>query len=115
MKAWYCRNRDYETDYATIVFAETRGKAKTIAQNTDACEDTPFLEIECTRAKAMDKHYRGLPELDWYNRKDRIALVKDGGFRCSYEISKTELECVDGGYCPAMEWCERCEHPEEKV
>ncbi len=50
MKAWHCRSVDCQTDYATIVFAETRGKAKVIAQSTGACEDTPFTEIECVRA-----------------------------------------------------------------
>lgn len=112
MKAWYCRNRDGQTDYSTIVFAESRGKAKAIAQYTDACEDTPFTEIECVRAKTMDKYYRGLSEMDWYNSQDRIALVKDAGFRCSYELSQIELECDD---CPAKEWCERYEPPKEET
>lgn len=115
MKAWHCNSMDYQTDYSTIVFAETRGKAKVIAQSTDACEDTPFTEIRCLRAKELDKYYRGLPEMDWYNSQDRIALVKYGGFRCSYEIPPTELECIDGGYCPAKEWCERHKALEEET
>ena len=106
MKAWLCRVKGGE-DYATVVFAETRGKAIAIAQNTDACEDASFTEIECTRAKSMDKYYCGEGdgyEMDWDDPDDRIALVKDGGFRCSYELSAKDLNCDK---CCAREWCDR--------
>lgn len=106
MKAWLCRVKGGD-DYATIVFAETRGKAIAIAQLTDACEDAAFTEIECTRARSMDKHYNGNGEgypMDWFDPDDRIALVKDGGFRCSFEISTSDLNCDK---CCASEWCDR--------
>ena len=81
MKAWLVREKDeFE---AAVVFAETRGQAKTIALHTDACEDADFLSIEVRRAKEADKYYKpGKRELDWFNSEDRIALVKDCGFTC---------------------------------
>ena len=93
-------------DFATVVFAETRGKAIALAMHTDACEDAEFTEIRAYRRPALDKHYRGLPEMDWDNAEDRIALVRDGGFSCSYEIDNCYLECEE---CPAAEWCGRYE------
>lgn len=108
MKAYLCRVRGGD-DAAAIVFAETRGKAIAIAQNTDACEDAAFTEIECTRAKSMDKHYNGNGEgypMDWFDPDDRIALVKDGGFHCSYEMPAADLRCDK---CQAKEWCDRAQ------
>lgn len=87
MKAWLVRERDGE--YATVVFAETRGKARSLAMATDACADADFCDIEVTRKPQLDKYYTdGKKEMDWYEVKDRIALVKDGGFRCA-----SECEC----------------------
>ena len=105
MKAWICRDK-YECAYSTVVFAETRGKARAFARYTDACEYVDFVDIEVHRVPQMDKYYRGKNEMDWFDTGDRIALVKECGFYCSYEISKSDLRCVD---CPAKEWCERCE------
>lgn len=107
MKAWFCRNRYACDDAAAVVFAETRGKAIAIAQMTDACEDAAFTEIECTRAPNMDKYFCGDSDgyaMDWFDPEDRIALVKDGGFHCSYEIPQGDLKCDN---CPAKEWCDR--------
>ena len=105
MKAWLVRERDGE--FATVVFAETRGKARSIAMHTDACADADFCDIEVTRKPQLDKYYTsGKKEMDWYDDVDRIALVKDGGFYCSYECG-CEFE-----ECPAHQWCDR--HEEEK-
>ena len=92
MKAWLAENT--HTDTATVVFAETRGKARSIAIETDACEDLDFCDIYIRRLPHMDKYYEeGKKEMDWYDEKDRIALVKDCSFRCAD---------VD------MDWCEDC-------
>jgi hypothetical protein len=105
MKAWLVKKRD--EPYATVVFAETRGKAKVIAMNTDACEDADFLDIDVTRYKHMDKYYvDGKTEMDWYNAKDRIALVKDAGFHCVSESIHDVFEC---DACPAKKYCDKCE------
>lgn len=106
MKAWLVRERDGE--YATVVFAETRGKARAIAVHTDACEDADFCDIEATRKPKLDKYYTpGKKEMDWYDDSDRIALVKDGGFCCS-----RECEC-EFEECPAHQWCDRYEEEKE--
>lgn len=101
MKAWLVRAKD--EPYATVVFAETRGKAKSKAMNTDACEDAQFTDIEVNRESQMDKYYtEGKSEMDWYNPKDRIALVKECGFHCVSDYWDIE-DCVD---CPAKQYCD---------
>lgn len=110
MKAWFCRDEKSECDFATVVFAETRGKAMVVAMGTDACENASFTDIECRRCPQADKAYRGLSELDWYNSQDRIVLVRDCNFCCSFELSQADLNCDD---CPAKEWCSRYTEDEE--
>ena len=90
MKAWIVRVPDEWC--STVVFAETRGKARSIAMHTDTCEDCKFIDIEVRRIPHMDKYYRGLNE---------IALVKECGFRCSYEM----LGYIDCSDCPAKQYC----------
>lgn len=103
MKAYKVTDGRY-CDFATIVFAESRGKAKKIAQNTDCCEYTPFIYIRATRVPALDKYYRGISEMDWYEDNDRIAMVKEANFSCSYEYDALDCECDK---CPANQWCDR--------
>ena len=99
MKAWLVREKDGE--YATVVFAETRGKARAEAQATNACEDACFCDIEVTRKPNMDKYYKkGKREMDWYNAADRLALVKECGFYC---VDMNIEECAD---CPARQYCD---------
>lgn len=101
MKAWLARDK-YEF-CATVVFAETRGKAKVIAMHTESCEDTDFIDIEVRRKPQMDKYYtEGKKEMDWFNSKDRIALVKDCGFYCDEEYWEEE----DCEVCSAKEYCD---------
>lgn len=98
MKAWFVREKD--GDCATVVFAETRGKARALAMHTDACADAQFTDIEVRREPHMDKYYKeGKTEMDWENPKDRIALVKECGFRCEYS---EPYFCDD---CPAKQFC----------
>lgn len=102
MKAWLVRKKNEFC--ATVVFAETRGKARALATHTECCEDAWFTDIEVHRQPQLDKYYvEGKKELDWLNSQDRIALVKDGGFVCdrdSWEIEDCEV-------CPAKEYCDR--------
>lgn len=99
MKAWLVREKDSE--YATVVFAETRGKARSLAMATDACEDADFCDIEVSRKPSMDKYYKkGKKEMDWYDDADRLALVKECGFRC------VDIDIEDCEDCPAKEFCE---------
>ena len=55
MKAWLVREKDEFA--ATVVFAETRGKARALAMSTEACEDANFTDIEVHRKSQMDKYY----------------------------------------------------------
>lgn len=102
MKAWLVREKG---EYcATVVFAETRGKAKVLASQTEACDGVNFLDIEVRRMKEADKYYQdGKTELDWFNDSDRIALVKECGFTCDWDAIEME-ECVD---CAAKGYCDQ--------
>ncbi|MBQ7912958.1 MAG: hypothetical protein IJ308_04325 [Clostridia bacterium] len=99
MKAWIAREKDGFS--AAVVFAETRGKARALARNTDACEDCDWCDIEVYRLPKIDKYYKeGKKEMDWCDPKDRIILVKECGFRC--EIINDD-ECEE---CAAKEYCD---------
>lgn len=104
MKAWLVREKDEFC--ATVVFAETRGKARATAMHTEACENADFLDIEASRKPQMDKYYtEGKTEMDWFNSKDRIALVKDCDFICcddAFYIENCEV-------CPAKQYCYKYE------
>ena len=98
MKAWLVREKDEFR--CTVVFAETVGKAKSIALTTDVCEDADFCNIEVRRLPQIDCYYTdGKHEMDWCNSEDRIVLVRDCDFGC---------ECPDFDdckVCPAKEYC----------
>lgn len=98
---------------ATVVFAETRDKAKSLALCTSCCKDANICDIEVRRVPQMDKYYvEGKTEMDWFNPKDRIALVKECGFYCEDPIA----ECCES--CPAKEFCDEAvqekEHPNDR-
>lgn len=102
MKAWLVREKD--ASCATVVFAETRGKARAVATHTEACEDAAFVDIEVRRIPQMDKYYtEGKREMYWCNSSDRIALVKDCGFVCDRDYWEHE----DCDKCPAKEYCDQ--------
>ena len=103
MKAYIIHDLKGYADYSTVVFAETSGKAKAIAITTDAFNDYEFTEISARRVPKLDKYYRGLNEMDWFDDADRIALVRDCGFRCDPEY----LEEEDCERCTAKQWCDR--------
>ena len=103
MKAWLVQDKN-DCYGAEIVFAETRGKARSLAMATDCCSETSFLDVDVRRCKNADKYYKeGKWHLDWDNPKDRIVLVKDCGFVCDYEYHEWEF-CVD---CSASKYCDR--------
>ena len=106
MKAWIVDD-PIEAVSAAVVFAETRGQAKVLAQSTDACEDMDFTDIRAIRAPELDRFYKGRPEMNWFDDDDRIALVKYGGFHCNIEVDVYKEKCEA---CPAHEWCERYEN-----
>lgn len=100
MKAWLVREK--EEFCATVVFAETRGKAKSEALKTDCCGDAAFCDIEASRIPQADKYYKnGKRELEWSNPEDRLALVKECDFTCDYDTYALG-EC---DICSAKEFC----------
>ena len=106
MKAWFAK--ETVNFRATVVFAETRDKAKSAALITDCCEGANFCDIEVRRVPQMDKYYaEEKTEMDWFNPKDRIALVKECGFYCEDPIAE---DCKD---CPAKEFCDEAVQEEE--
>lgn len=106
MKAYIIQDLRGYADYSTVVFAETNGKAKAIAITTDAFNDYEFTEISARRVPALDKYYRGKKEMDWFDSNDRVALVREANFSCSYEYELADCDCET---CPAKQWCDRYE------
>ena len=76
--------------YSTVVFAETPGKARALAKDTDTFEGAEFTDISVHRVPEMDGNYRGCSEMDWYNDDDRRVLV-GLGWRC-WEPESWECE-----------------------
>lgn len=102
MKAWIVNIKDNFN--ATVVFAETRGKARNLARYTDACEDGDFCDIEIRRAPKLDKYYKaGKTEMEWQNPQDRLALVQEYNFRCEY------VDLDECATCPARDDCSEYE------
>lgn len=105
MKAYKVFDGSGYADYVLIVFAETRSKAIVAALGTD---EFPYGEWEYTQLRArrvpeLDKHYRGHSVMEWYNAEDRIAMVKEAGFRC--DDDSFDPECCRS--CPASSYCEK--------
>jgi len=77
MKAYHVQDKT-ECFWATIVFAETAGKARAIGMHTDCCDGAEFTDVLVKRAPDFDPFYRGNCEMDWYNDDDRKAMVARG-------------------------------------
>ena len=97
-KAYKAYDNKSDDGYSTIVFARSASEAKTIALATDTCSEAQYIDIRVTRLPGADNLYKGQCEVDWYDPKTRLALVKDFGWAC-YE---TSWECDT---CPAKPHC----------
>lgn len=102
MKAWKVNAKDEFC--STVVFAETRGKAKSLALNTDCCEDTDFIDIEVKRFPEADKMYNGRKEMNWENQNDRLFLVKECNWRCEDVEFEDCKKCIAKDYCSEYEY-----------
>ena len=106
MKAYSVSDKNGDTGYSYIIFAETRGKA--IRYAMDHSEGTfdwyTWTEMRAIREPILDQYYHGKQQLDWSDDADRIIMVRDAGFYCSYEYDPDPGECEE---CPAHEWCSR--------
>ena len=110
MKAWKIRNDDIE--FCEVIFAETRGKAKAIALQTETFSECDFCNLKVCRVHNIDKYYTdGKRCMDWDNQQDRLALVKECGFSCSDECFGEFCEdCLSKDYCDRYdEYIERCQ------
>lgn len=104
MKAWQCTPKNQF--YSTIVFAETRGKARAYASYCDGFEGTDFVDIEVRRLPKADCMCKGRTEMDWENNEDRLFLVKEYGYSCGEYYEESDcIECCAKEYCD--KWLER--------
>ena len=110
MKAWLVRVDGVEG--CEVVFAETRGKAKSIALRTDTFSEGDFCDLEVCRAPNIDRYYADEKRfMDWGNQEDRLALVKECGFSCVDDCFGEFCEdCLSKDYCYRYDECiERCQ------
>lgn len=98
MKAWIVTD-EYD-EYATVVFAETRNKARLEALATDCCECMHYCDIQPRRFKEADTMYREKGKMEWDDPHDRRFLV-DHGWSC---VEPEYEECPE---CPASDICKK--------
>jgi len=97
MKAWMFQN---DEGYAYVVFAETRGKARTYIQNMDYAPLYTFIEIDVRRFPEADKFYDGeIFEMDWNNPVHRLFLIQHGWHCIDYHSIDDCRECVGCDIC----------------
>lgn len=106
MKAYNVRDKNSGFN-VEVIFAETAGKAKSYATTyCEIFEDCCFCDLDVRRNPHIDKYYTdGKQKMDWYNPKDRLALVKECGFVCDDEYFDID-NCEK---CIAKEYCDRYE------
>lgn len=111
MKAYKVSDRKGLSDYSVVVFADTPGKAVSLALGTDEFirSDWDFIELKAKRIPKLDDSYRGYWFMDWDNMADRVALVKEAGFMCDPDYAEID-DCKN---CEAKEWCEEYERLQE--
>ena len=90
----------FEVDgyYSTIVFAESAGKAKAIAMDSDCLEGIEWVNIRVKREPMADFLYNGYSEIDWDDDGTRLILVRDMGWSC-LEAGDECNRCVAKEYC----------------
>lgn len=104
MKAYGVHDKNWYSDYTVIVFAETVGRAKSIALGTDEYPypDWQYIELMAWRIPVLDECYRGHSIMDWYDDKDRYDLVTKWKTWCGSEYYD-ERDCE---LCCAKDVCE---------
>lgn len=99
MKAW--RIHDDFSGYSTVVFAETREKARALTLRTDLGEDLRYIDVHPYRFPEADQLYEvGNFEIDWYNPSHRKFLTQFG-WSCE-EPDFYECSC-----CVAKDTCDK--------
>ena len=110
MKAYAVSDKNGNVDYDIVTFAESRGKAISYALHDESYCGCYWTEMRAIRKPQLDKYYRGKLEMDWFDMGDRVAMVRDAGYQCSYEVDVTIEKCEA---CPAHKWCERWEREQQ--
>lgn len=110
IKAFKCYD-DY-SGYSIIVFAESAGKARYIVINSDMLgDDLEFKDVYVRRIPALDGYYKGKKEMDWYDPEDRLAMVREAGYRCDDDGFDPD-ECET---CSGKEYCGKWEEYQEEA
>ena len=106
-KAWCCCEE--ELGVVEVVFADTRGKAKSYFKNLETFDDYRFCELRPHRLKKFD--YLNHPDgyvMDFCKDEDMIPMVRDAGFSC------IDVDIEDCKGCCAKEWCSKYEGLKEE-
>lgn len=113
LKAWQVEE-EYE-GYATIVFAETRNKAKYLAtQYDETLYEYDYTEVRAIRIPQLDRYAGDKPYvMDFKVDKDRLIMVRDAGFRCLEPEYDDCEKCVAKDYCD--EYQDYLENREDKI
>lgn len=104
-KAWSFYEE--EEGIIEVVFADTRTRARIYLNELDTFDNYRYIEISPRREKSLD--YLDHPDgyvMSFAREEDRIAMVKNIGFYCTFPDRE---ECES---CCAKEWCS--EYKEEK-
>lgn len=106
MKAWGCM--DYDAECGVIVYAETRGRARSLAMTTDGLDTSDWNNVEVRRVKELDgkrpfgtvldwyKDVRLYWEACWYQEWGTSSCDECGRFQYE-EIPESEIEETDDG------------------
>lgn len=100
MKAWIVE--EPVEGYGTVVFAETKGKAKYYGiKCEEQLMDCEFFDVRARRVPQLDKYARdGEPYvMNFSNDKDRLIMVRDAGFRCLEPDYDDCEKCIAKDYC----------------
>jgi len=100
MKAWGCN--DYNAECGYIVFAETRGKAHSIAMGAAGFDCSEWNDVQVKRMPTVDGKQEREGVLEWR-----------GNDRIYYEAGWFESDNRD-----ACDWCDLCEYesiPESRL
>lgn len=111
MKAYIATDKNCDSDISLVVFAETAGKAKAYAANREEFDYYTFTDMSVRRCTQLDKYYCGGDAMDWCDPEDRVAMVREAGFSCSYEMDYADCPCDT---CPATQYCVRYESMHEE-
>ena len=106
-KAWLCINEDWCRP--VVVFADTRGKAKSCFLRRDTVGYFNFCIIKPRRIKELDYLDRSNGYvMDWHKDEDRLPMVRDSGFNCREVYIEFCEECC------AKKWCSKYKKEERK-